>query len=105
MQLVARYQPRCRINLALPGVARGEGCSEMMEKHAMGIDQLHAAARRSASTRRLFWNLQMQIDVSCWLQEAGYSILACFGDQWSDLSGPYAGLASFILPNPFYYLL
>ena len=49
--------------------------------------------------------LQMQIGVSCWLQEAGYSILACFGDQWSDLSGPHAGLASFILPNPFYYLL
>lgn len=53
----------------------------------------------------LLAGLQVQIDFSCWLQEAGFTILACFGDQWSDLSGPYAGLASFILPNPFYYLL
>ena len=58
-----------------------------------------------AQTPSLPAGLQLQMGVCCWLQEGGFTILACFGDQWSDLSGPYAGSASFILPNPFYYLL
>ena len=83
-----------------------------MEEHDIGRDQLHAVGMQrdhlhtlAAQTSSSPAGLQMQIGVSCWLQEAGFTILACFGDQWSDLSGPHAGLASFILPNPFYYLL
>lgn len=38
-------------------------------------------------------------------QEAGYTLLASFGDQWSDLTGEHAALANFKLPNPMYYLL
>ena len=41
----------------------------------------------------------------CLLQGVGYTIVVSFGDQWSDLSGAAAGKASFLLPNPFYYLL
>ncbi|CAL8472232.1 g11774 [Coccomyxa elongata] len=39
------------------------------------------------------------------LQEKGYEIMASFGDQWSDLAGTSAAVASFKLPNPFYYIL
>lgn len=39
------------------------------------------------------------------LQERGFEIVACFGDQWSDLAGTSPGLASFKLPNPMYYIL
>ena len=40
-----------------------------------------------------------------WVQEDGYEIVASFGDQWSDLAGTSAAMASFKLPNPFYYIL
>mmetsp|Transcript_30883 Transcript_30883/g.87400 ORF Transcript_30883/g.87400 Transcript_30883/m.87400 type:complete len:121 (+) Transcript_30883:1079-1441(+) len=39
------------------------------------------------------------------LQEDGYILLASFGDQWSDLTGPNTAKANFKLPNPMYYLL
>lgn len=39
------------------------------------------------------------------VQEKGYEIMASFGDQWSDLAGTSAAVASFKLPNPFYYIL
>lgn len=39
------------------------------------------------------------------VQEKGYEIVASFGDQWSDLAGTSAAVASFKLPNPFYYIL
>lgn len=39
------------------------------------------------------------------VQEDGYEIVASFGDQWSDLAGTSAAMASFKLPNPFYYIL
>lgn len=39
------------------------------------------------------------------LQDRGFEIVACFGDQWSDLAGTTPGLASFKLPNPMYYIL
>ncbi|XP_075265408.1 uncharacterized protein LOC142357751 [Convolutriloba macropyga] len=39
------------------------------------------------------------------LQEDGYTLLASFGDQWSDLTGPNNAKANFKLPNPMYYLL
>lgn len=39
------------------------------------------------------------------LQEKGYEVVASFGDQWSDLAGTSAAVASFKLPNPFYYIL
>ena len=38
-------------------------------------------------------------------QDKGYEIVASFGDQWSDLAGTSAAVASFKLPNPFYYIL
>ncbi|KAK9905877.1 hypothetical protein WJX75_008052 [Coccomyxa subellipsoidea] len=39
------------------------------------------------------------------LQDEGYEIVASFGDQWSDLAGTSAAVASFKMPNPFYYIL
>mmetsp|Transcript_3207 Transcript_3207/g.5843 ORF Transcript_3207/g.5843 Transcript_3207/m.5843 type:complete len:330 (-) Transcript_3207:202-1191(-) len=39
------------------------------------------------------------------LQEAGYTLLGNFGDQWSDLVGEFNAQANFKLPNPMYYLL
>lgn len=41
----------------------------------------------------------------CVAQDQGYEIVASFGDQWSDLAGTSAAVASFKLPNPFYYIL
>ena len=38
-------------------------------------------------------------------QDEGYEIVASFGDQWSDLAGTSAAIASFKMPNPFYYIL
>jgi hypothetical protein len=38
-------------------------------------------------------------------QEAGYTLLGNFGDQWSDLVGEFNAQANFKLPNPMYYLL
>ena len=76
-------------------------CSQEVHWACCG-EHLHVLPAQVPSLRA---GLHMQTGVSCWLQEAGYTILACFGDQWSDLSGPFAGLASFLLPNPFYYLL
>ena len=42
---------------------------------------------------------------SCCAQDDGYILLASFGDQWSDLTGPNLAEANFKLPNPMYYLL
>jgi len=36
-------------------------------------------------------------------QLAGYNIVGCVGDQWSDLNGPYTGM-KVKLPNYIYYL-
>ena len=38
-------------------------------------------------------------------QDKGYEVVASFGDQWSDLAGTSAAVASFKMPNPFYYIL
>ena len=39
------------------------------------------------------------------LQDRGYVLLASFGDQFSDLDGTSSALASFKLPNPWYYIV
>lgn len=39
------------------------------------------------------------------LQDAGYRLLATFGDQYSDLEGDVSAVASWKLPNPMYYIL
>jgi hypothetical protein len=39
------------------------------------------------------------------LQDAGYKLVATFGDQYSDLEGEYSAVASWKLPNPMYYIL
>lgn len=39
------------------------------------------------------------------LQQRGYSIVASFGDQFSDFSGTNASDAFFKTPNPWYYIL
>ena len=39
------------------------------------------------------------------LQQRNFTIVASFGDQWSDLAGTSAAMASFKLPNPMYYIL
>lgn len=38
------------------------------------------------------------------LEEEGYRIKSCLGDQWSDCSGESAGKRTFKLPNPMYYI-
>lgn len=37
------------------------------------------------------------------LVNQGYRIIGNIGDQWSDLSGDYAGNRTFKLPNPMFY--
>lgn len=39
------------------------------------------------------------------LQDAGYSIVASFGDQFSDSVGPNSATAVYKLPNPVYLIL
>jgi predicted secreted acid phosphatase len=39
------------------------------------------------------------------LQDAGYTLVATFGDQFSDLEGETSAIASWKLPNPIYLIL
>lgn len=39
------------------------------------------------------------------LQDAGYTLVATFGDQFSDLEGANSALASWKIPNPMYLIL
>lgn len=39
------------------------------------------------------------------LIDAGFKIVATFGDQFSDSDGLYSGLAAYKTPNPVYYIL
>ncbi|KAL1804890.1 hypothetical protein DCAR_0830688 [Daucus carota subsp. sativus] len=38
------------------------------------------------------------------IEDEGYTIHGCSGDQWSDLMGYAMGIRSFKLPNPMYYI-
>lgn len=39
------------------------------------------------------------------LTDAGYTLVATFGDQFSDLEGAHSAIASWKLPNPIYLIL
>lgn len=39
------------------------------------------------------------------LQDAGYNLVATFGDQFSDLEGAHSAIASWKIPNPVYLIL
>jgi hypothetical protein len=39
------------------------------------------------------------------MDQGGYTIVASFGDQFSDLSGIAPAAASFKMPNPVYYII
>lgn len=47
----------------------------------------------------------MQLRDEAWVQERGFLIVATFGDQFSDLDGTTSAVASFKLPNVWYYIM